>query len=58
MTQLLKVLILVCVEVSMWADMSQNLYAQLSDVLILVCVEVSMWVTFNEQGKAEVLEMS
>ena len=41
--EIIFVLILVCVEVSMWGDMQIRRRRPEYPVLILVCVEVSMW---------------
>ena len=45
------VLILVCVEVSVWDNFSYDDFYSDNFVLILVCVEVSVWATFKG-GKA------
>ena len=49
----MSVLILVCVEVSMWVCVKQFERFKKVYVLILVCVEVSMWA---DMEKIELLE--
>ena len=38
-----QVLILICVEVSVWAYFIYTMYEYANGVLILICVEVSVW---------------
>ena len=45
----IKVLILVCVEVSMWGQTCRQVWLGDIYVLILVCVEVSMWANILKQ---------